>query len=147
MKGKRYSEEQIIYALKAAEGGQKAAHVCRELGVTEVTFYRWKKQYAGMGITELRKLKLLEEENRKAQGNDLSTPLPDTNFQVCSPATNGACTSLAGNRPSTPVRRHECARRAFTFPLLNSSCWRTCNAMRSLATEALHNRAIARTVR
>jgi putative transposase len=39
--------------------------VCRELGVTEVTFYRWKKQYAGMGITELRKLKLLEEENRK----------------------------------------------------------------------------------
>jgi putative transposase len=65
MNGKRYSEEQIIYALKAAEGGQKAAHVCRELGVTEVTFYRWKKQYAGMGITELRKLKLLEEENRK----------------------------------------------------------------------------------
>jgi putative transposase len=48
MKGKRYSEEQIIYALKAAEGGQKAAHVCRELGVTEVTFYRWKKQYAGL---------------------------------------------------------------------------------------------------
>jgi hypothetical protein len=85
MKGKRYSEEQIIYALKAAEGGQKAAHVCRELGVTEVTFYRWKKQYAGMGITELRKLKLLEEENRKAQGNDLSTPLPEYEFPGLQP--------------------------------------------------------------
>ncbi len=49
MKGKRYNEEQIIYALKAVDGGQKAVHVCRELGVTETTFYRWKKQYAGWG--------------------------------------------------------------------------------------------------
>lgn len=54
MKGKRYSEEQIIYALKAVDGGQKAVHVCRELRVTETTFCRWKKQYAGMGISELR---------------------------------------------------------------------------------------------
>jgi putative transposase len=65
MKGKRYNEEQIIYALKAVDGGQKAAHVCRELGVTETTFYRWKKQYAGMGVSELRRLKILEEENRR----------------------------------------------------------------------------------
>ncbi len=65
MKGKRYSEEQIIYALNAVESGQKAAHVCRELGVTEVTFYRWKRQYAGIGVSELRRLKILEEENRR----------------------------------------------------------------------------------
>lgn len=61
--GKRYSEEQIIYALRQVEGGRKIAEVCRELGVTEQTYHRWKRQYTGMGVTELRKLKKLEDEN------------------------------------------------------------------------------------
>jgi putative transposase len=61
--GKRYSEEQIIYALRQVEGGRKIADVCRELGVTEQTYHRWKRQYTGMGVTELRKLKKLEDEN------------------------------------------------------------------------------------
>lgn len=62
-KGKRYSEEQIIYALRQTEGGRKIAEVCRELGVTEQTYHRWKRQYAGMGVTELQELRKLREEN------------------------------------------------------------------------------------
>jgi len=60
-----FTEEQIVAALKKAESGVSVADVCRQTGVTEMTFYRWKRKYAGLGIAELRRLKLLEEENRK----------------------------------------------------------------------------------
>ena len=62
---KTFTEEQIALALRQVEGGTTVAEVCRKLGVTEVTFYRWKKKFAGMGVAELRRLKQLEEENRK----------------------------------------------------------------------------------
>ena len=65
MPRKRFTEGQIVYALKQAEGGAAVTEVCRKLGVSEATFYLWKKKYAGMGMTELRRLKQLEEENRK----------------------------------------------------------------------------------
>ena len=63
MKRKRFTEEQITYALRQAESGIPVTEVCRKLGVTEQSFYRWKKKYAGMGIAELRRLKQLEKEN------------------------------------------------------------------------------------
>ena len=62
-KGKRYNKEQIIYALRQVEGGRRIAEVCRELGVSEQTYHRWKGKYAGLGISELRRLKQLDEEN------------------------------------------------------------------------------------
>lgn len=62
---KRHSEERIIYALKQIESGVKGLEVCRELGVSEQTLYNWKRKYGGMGVGELRRLKQLEEENRK----------------------------------------------------------------------------------
>lgn len=62
---KRFSEEQIAYALRRHESGVTVAEICREMGVSEAAFYNWKKKYAGMGITELRKMKALEEENRQ----------------------------------------------------------------------------------
>lgn len=65
MKKARYTEEQIAFALRQAETGTAVAEVIRKLGISEQTFYRWKKQYAGMGVAELRRLKQLEEENRK----------------------------------------------------------------------------------
>jgi len=65
MKKKRYSEEQIIYAMKRLETGTKGLDICREMGVSEQTLYNWKRKYAGMGVGELRRLKQLEEENRK----------------------------------------------------------------------------------
>jgi putative transposase len=65
MKRKRFTEEQIAYALRQAEGGTPVAELCRKLGVSEQSFYRWKRKYGGMGVAELRRLRLLEQENRK----------------------------------------------------------------------------------
>ena len=63
MKRKRFSEEQIAFALRQAESGTTIEEICRKMGVSEPTFYRWKKVYAGMGVTEIRRLKQLEDEN------------------------------------------------------------------------------------
>ncbi len=65
MKRKRYTEEQIAYALRQAESGTKVVEICRKLGVSEQTFYTWRRKYAGMGVVELRRLKQVEDENRK----------------------------------------------------------------------------------
>ncbi len=65
MTKKTFSEEQIVYALRQAEAGTPVVEVCRKLGVTEQTFYRWRRQFAGMGIAELRRLRQLEDENRR----------------------------------------------------------------------------------
>ena len=65
MPKKRFTEGQIVYALKQAESGTPAKEVCRKVGVSEATFYQWRKKYGGMGTTELRRLKQLESENRK----------------------------------------------------------------------------------
>jgi putative transposase len=64
MKKTAFTEEQIAYALRQAETGTPVAEICRKLGISEQTFYRWKKKFAGMGIAELRRLRQLEEENR-----------------------------------------------------------------------------------
>ncbi len=65
MKKSRYTEEQIAFALKQAETGTAVAEVIRRMGVSEQTFYRWKKVYGGLGVGELRRVKQLEDENRK----------------------------------------------------------------------------------
>jgi len=65
MKRKRFTEAQIAFALRQAESGTPVAEIIRKMGISEVTFYRWKKKYAGLGIAELRRLKQLEDENRR----------------------------------------------------------------------------------
>ena len=65
MPKKTFTEEQIAHALRQAEAGTPAIEVCRKMGVTEQTFYRWKRKFAGMGVAELRRLRQLEEENKK----------------------------------------------------------------------------------
>lgn len=65
MSGKRHSEEQIIYALKQTEGGASVKEICRQLGVSEATFYAWKKKYGGLGVSELRELRQLRDENNR----------------------------------------------------------------------------------
>jgi len=60
-----HTEEQILQALRLAESGAKAVGVCRRMGISEQTYYTWKRKYAGMGISELRELRQLREENTK----------------------------------------------------------------------------------
>ena len=67
MKRKRYSEEQIAFALRQGESGTPISEIVRKMEITEQTYYRWKKKFAGMGVAEVRRLKQLEEENRKLQ--------------------------------------------------------------------------------
>jgi putative transposase len=65
MRKTRFTEEQISFAMRQAESGTPVVEVCRKIGVSEQTFYRWKRKYVGMGVAELRRIRQLEEENRK----------------------------------------------------------------------------------
>ena len=65
MKKSKFTEEQIAFALRQVETGIRVAEICRKFGIAEQTFYRWKKKYGGLGVSELRRLKQLEEENRR----------------------------------------------------------------------------------
>ena len=65
MKGKRHSEEQIIAILKQSEAGLKTSEVCRQNGISEQTFYRWKAKYGGLEASDAKKLRHLEDENRQ----------------------------------------------------------------------------------
>lgn len=65
MPKKEFSEEQIAFALRQAESCTPVGEVCRKLGMSEQSFYRWKKRFAGMGISDIRRLKQLEDENTK----------------------------------------------------------------------------------
>lgn len=65
MPRKGHAEEQIVFALKQVENGGKVLDVCRKLGITEQTFYRWKRQYENLGVSELRELRQLREENAR----------------------------------------------------------------------------------
>lgn len=65
MKKSRYSEEQVAYALRQAEGGMPVADVCRQMGIAEATFYIWKKRYGSLGVAEVREIRQLREENAR----------------------------------------------------------------------------------
>ena len=65
MRRSLYTEEQIIKVLREQESGIKVPELCRKYGVSEQTFYRWKSKYGGMSVSEVRRLKALEEENRR----------------------------------------------------------------------------------
>ena len=65
MSRKRYTEEQIIAVLKEAQAGVSTADLCRKHGMSDVTFYKWKSKYAGMEVSDLRKMRQLEDENRR----------------------------------------------------------------------------------
>ena len=65
MKKSKFSEEQIAYILRQVEQGSPAADVCRQLGESEATFYVWKKKHAHLGVSELRRLRQLEDENSR----------------------------------------------------------------------------------
>ncbi len=65
MKKSKFTEQQIAFALKQSESGIKVSEVCRKMGISDATFFNWKKKYGGLGISELRRLRQLEEENHQ----------------------------------------------------------------------------------
>ena len=65
MRRSLYTEEQIIKVLREQESGVRVLELCRKYGISEQTFYRWKSKYGGMNVSEVRRLKALEEENRR----------------------------------------------------------------------------------
>ena len=65
MKKSKFTEEQIAFALKQAESSTRIEEVCRKMGISQATFYAWRKKFGGLGVSELRRLRQLEEENRK----------------------------------------------------------------------------------
>lgn len=65
MKKSKFTEAQIVFALKQSETGVSVQEVCRKMGISEATFYNWKKKFGGLGVSELRRLRQLEEENVK----------------------------------------------------------------------------------
>ena len=65
MRKTAFTEEQVAYTLRQAEAGTPVLEICRKLGISQQTFYRWKKKFAGMGVAELRSLRQLEDENKQ----------------------------------------------------------------------------------
>lgn len=65
MKKSKFTEEQIAFALRQADTGTKIPEICRQMGISQATFYAWRKKYGGLGLAELRRLKQLEHENRR----------------------------------------------------------------------------------
>ena len=68
MRKSRFTEAQIAMALRQGEAGTPVEEICRKLGVSDATFFRWKKEYGSLGVPELRELKQLRDENRKLKG-------------------------------------------------------------------------------
>jgi putative transposase len=65
VKKSKFTEEQIAFALRQVDTGTKVPELCRQLGISQATFYAWRKKYGGLGLAELRRLKQLEHENHR----------------------------------------------------------------------------------
>jgi putative transposase len=65
MKKSKFTEAQIVFALRQGESGVSVPELCRKMGISDATFYNWKKKFGGLGVAELRRLRQLEEENAK----------------------------------------------------------------------------------
>src|ERR1700733_9436412 len=89
MKKTRYTEEQIIGALKQMEAGRKVADLARELGVSEATIYTWKSKFGGLEVSEARRLKELEDENRRLKHMVARSIGRSSNWPSCSKRFDG----------------------------------------------------------
>ncbi|GMA74853.1 hypothetical protein GCM10025880_64430 [Methylorubrum aminovorans] len=111
MKKSRFTEEQIAFALKQAETGTPVAEVLRRMGISEQTFYRWKKLYGGLGTGELRRLKQLEDENRKLKQLVADLSLDKHILQDVLAKSSDACSATRARAPGSGGARGERAAR------------------------------------
>jgi putative transposase len=101
MKESRFSDQQIAFALPQAETGTSVADVCRKLGISEATFYRWKERYGGLMPSEVRKLKHLEEENGRLRRLVSDLSLDKEMLQEVLRKKFKACTGTGAGGPYT----------------------------------------------
>jgi len=106
MKKSKFTGEQIAFALRQAEVGTPVAEVCRKMGISEATYYRWKQLYGGLGPSELRKMRQLEEENQKLKRLVADLSLDKAMLQEVL-AKKFSAWAASGDRPlgAEPVRR------------------------------------------
>ena len=106
MPRKGHTEEPIIRALREAESGKKVGDICREMGVSPQAFYSWKRRFAGLGLTELRELRQLREENRKLKTLVADLTLDKPILQEVLKKERKACSpSTAGQRDTAGIPR------------------------------------------
>jgi putative transposase len=103
MKKIKFTEAQIVFALRQADTGVTVAAVCRKMGISEATYYNWKKKYGGLGVPELRRLKQLEEENQHFKQLVADLSLDKQMLQDVLKKSSEA--RVAWPRGSTPYRR------------------------------------------
>ena len=98
MKKSKFSEEQIAYALRQADGGTPVGDVCRQLGVSEATFYVWKKKYGKFGVSELREMRQLRDENARLR--QLAGSVSDQSETEVVVATDDQVAAAPGTEPA-----------------------------------------------
>ena len=113
MKKSRYSEEQVVYALRLAEAGTLVADVCQRIGTAEATFYPWRKKYGGLGVSKVRELRQMREENARLKRPWPSDEVGDRAL-VCT-SVQGRRTEAGRSRPCPPKLRAQADARKYTF--------------------------------
>jgi putative transposase len=111
MKGSRFSEEQIIGVLREHEAGAKTEEVCRRHGISSATLYKWKSKYGGLEISEARRLKALEDENRRLKRLLPSRCWTTRRSRTYSEKTSEACGAKTGGEQGDGAPRAESATR------------------------------------
>jgi putative transposase len=111
MRRSRFGEEQIIGILREHETGATTAEVCRRHGISDATFYKWKAKYGGMEVSDAKKLKGLEDENRRLKTLLAEAMLDNAARKICSEKTAKACGTADGSCPDHRVPRAEPATR------------------------------------
>ena len=94
---KRYTDQQIAYALREVESGVPVAEICRKMGISDATFYNWRKKFAGMGVSEIRRLKALEDENRQLKRLVADLSLDKHMLRMCCQKSFKACKEAQGS--------------------------------------------------
>jgi putative transposase len=111
MRGSRFSEEQIIGVLREHEAGAKTEEVCRRHGISSATFYKWKARYGGLEVSEARRLKALEEENRRLKKLLAESMLDNAALKDLLGKTSEACGAASGSGQGDGASRAESAAR------------------------------------